>query len=158
MSATFQKNLGAVDDFQRKRVSGACEILKLVGPEMLDVDGPANFFLDGHHPSKGFAIASIRNDQHIDVAMRGRDPFGYRSENKRHVDRQSLKRGSDNVGDAKGFPREAAQFVENGALAIGLELLEIASCHPGKNPGVDECAHLSLNRRGINLGDPGEFP
>lgn len=125
---------------------------------MLDVDGPANCFLDGHHPVKGFPIAGIRNDQHIDVAMRGFGPFGYRSENKRHVDRQSLKRGSDNVGDAKGFPREAAQFVENRALAIGLELLEIASCHPGENPAVDQRAHLSLNRRRIYPGDPGEFP
>lgn len=75
---------------------------------MLDVDGAAYLLLDGHHPIKGVAIACIRDDQHIDIAMRGFRSVGYRSENQRYVDGQSFECSFNDVGYAKGFPCEAA--------------------------------------------------
>lgn len=113
---------------------------------MLDVDGAAYLLLDGHHPIKGVAIACIRDDQHIDIAMRGFRPFGYRSENQRYVDWQSFECSLNDVGYAKGFPCEAAQLFENRTLSIGLEFMEIASRNLGDNPDIDKRLDFPLNR------------
>lgn len=75
---------------------------------MLYVDGAAYLFLDSHRPIEGIAIACIRNDQHVHVAVRGLRSCCHRAEDQRHIDGQAIEGRPDHVGYAEGFARETA--------------------------------------------------
>lgn len=124
---------------------------------MFYVDRPAYLRLDGHRPIKGVAIACIRNDQHIHVAMRRLRSCCHRAEDQCHVDWQAIERRPDHVGYAKGFACETAKLFEERTLSVGLELLKVSSRNLGDNSRFDKLLHFPLDRRCVHAGNSGEF-